>query len=148
VLVTCFRDSEGWSCGLVGRLLVDRLDTQMSAKVFKILDAFEKAEKEYFAPPCEAVVAKPDQPVNTSPSPLLLAPRVKPDPDGMVSIGHRLMWARSIKDQAKVFLQQVVTTATILSSAGRSLLSAVWRATPPWTIISLTTARFISMRLR
>jgi hypothetical protein len=97
----------------------------------------------------KAVVAKPDQPVNTSPSPLLLAPRVKSDPDAMVSIVHCLLWARSIKDRAKVFLQQVVTTpATFLSSAGRSLLSAVWRATPPWTIISLTTVRFISMRLR
>jgi hypothetical protein len=34
-------------------LLVERLDTQTLATVFKILDAFRKAEKEYFAPPCE-----------------------------------------------------------------------------------------------
>jgi hypothetical protein len=46
----------------------------------------------------KTVVAKPDQPINTSSSPLLLAPRVKPDPDVMVSIVHRLLWARSIKD--------------------------------------------------
>jgi hypothetical protein len=97
----------------------------------------------------KAVVAKPDQLVNTCPSPLLLASMFKPDLDDMVSTVNRLLWARSVKDQAKAFLQQVVTTpATILSSAGRSLLSAVWSATPSWTTIPLTTAQFVPMRLR
>jgi hypothetical protein len=38
---------------LVGRLLVERLDMQTFEMVVKILNAFEKAEKECFAPPCE-----------------------------------------------------------------------------------------------
>jgi hypothetical protein len=53
VLMICRRDNEGWSCWLAGRLLVERLDEQTFAKISEILDAFEKAEKAWFAPPCE-----------------------------------------------------------------------------------------------
>jgi hypothetical protein len=53
VLVICRGDNEGWSRWLAGRLLEERLDEQTFAKIFEILDAFEKAEKDWFAPPRE-----------------------------------------------------------------------------------------------
>jgi hypothetical protein len=49
-------DSEGWWSWwltLQSGSLVARLDKQRFAMVVEILDAFKKAKKELFAPPCE-----------------------------------------------------------------------------------------------